>query len=265
MYKCTLCNSEFIHMINQKQHESICQFNKTYKEYMSNLKNHQPQTSLKEAIAINNQNINVLVKLVAHQSKVIQNLSKNIAKSDDVIHKLTDFVNKYNKSSDIVNWLNSGINPMMTFNEYLSYKLDTLSYNTMNRLVNMSIYTVVVEILEYCFPKQSSDVLASDNPIFIPKYNNTHIYIYSTVKNIKKWLPLTKITISTVLKFIHKKLIELSIEWSIKNINIIPQHKLNNQIITIETKINSFKFTNYRLTNSIQNVIRKHYSTDHDY
>ena len=265
MYKCTLCNSEFIHIINQKQHESICQFNKTYKEYMSNLKNHQSQTTLKEAIAINNNNINVLVKLVAHQSNIIQNLSKNMAKSDDVIHKLTEFVNKYNKSSDIVNWLNSGINPTLTFYEYLEHKLDTLSYNTMNRLVNMSIYTVVVEILEYCFPKQSTDVLPSDNPIFIPKYNSTTIYIYSKVKNINKWVSLTKVALSTVLKYLHKRLIELSIEWSIKNINIIPKHKLTTQSINIETKINSFKFTNYRLTNSIQNVIRKHYSINQDY
>ena len=144
--------------------------------------------------------------------KIILDLAEKYSKLEEKMEQLTKWIDKKKKKINVIEWLNTNINPEFIFDDLFD-KIE-VSEEDIERLLMTNFMDIICEIITNNLYKLSQ---SKSLPIFCFDQKTNFIYVYN-IQNIPQsenpsWFPVEREKLISFMNKIHMKITKKLIEW----------------------------------------------------
>lgn len=202
-YKCMYCDHEYVHFKKLTEHKLICQY--IYNEKKNNDYDISPVVSIQQVYTL----LPLLINKISSLENEVSELKVKLKRRD----KRVDF--------NILNWLKTSVTPEIYFEDYIKNINITIAH--FEYFKDAGFIEVVEIVIENFINKQENKTI----PIFYGEGKNKKLYIY--LQN-DGWVELNDEYLKTVIRTVHKNLLNKICEWRDDNERLIINCDINNRL-----------------------------------
>jgi len=147
--------------------------------------------------------------------KIILDLAEKYSKLEEKMEQVTKWIDKKKKKINVIEWLNSNINPEFIFDDLFN-KIE-VSEEDIERLLMSNFMDIICEIVTNNLYQLSQN---KSLPVFCFDQKTNYIYVYSnkdkdsqTESNSRCWIELEREKLISFMNKIHMKITKKLTEW----------------------------------------------------
>jgi hypothetical protein len=227
---CTYCLKKYTNKTSLDKHILIC----------SLLYRSKRQIKIEEEESQDNPTYNDLCIIIKELLTKVKKLEEKGELYDKYIYKMKKKIN-------IIDWLNSNIQPNTFLEDYINNLIITeeeIIYMMYNTFLD-TLYKIFDENINQT-KNLSSDLITNYIPIFCTDQKINTFYIYQSMENqndTKKWIELNKNQCIQIFNIIYAKIFKKLMEWKQKNEDQLNKNEqLDNLYMKTMTKIFAVDF-----------------------